>query len=94
MSGETTAMPPGYCLRAHMRTSRPSLIRLADLLPGLPRLSFQHVKGHTGHPLNEAADSLSHMARRRVRERFDLKTRATDLVDALLETWHGTTAAA
>lgn len=51
-------------------------------------MTFTHVKGHAGHPLNEAADALSHMARRRLTEQFDLRRRAADLVDAFLRDWH------
>jgi hypothetical protein len=42
------------------------------------------------HPLDEATDALSHMGRRRVRERFDLSPRAADLVDLFLRTWQTT----
>jgi ribonuclease HI len=93
-AGETTTMPAGYNLRARTRATQPTLVRLAELLPRLPDVSFQHVRGHTGHLLNEAADSLSSMARRRVRERFDVKARAHDLVSAFLRQWHATSVAA
>jgi ribonuclease HI len=93
-AGETTAMPTGYRLLTRGRSARPTLVRLAERLPGLSRVSFQHVKAHAGHPLNEAADALARMARRQVHERFDLRARAEDLVSAFLRDWHRTTAAA
>ncbi|HEX5541640.1 MAG TPA: hypothetical protein VFX60_08750 [Micromonospora sp.] len=86
-------MPPGYSLRARSRGSKPTLVRLAERLPHLPEVTFQHVKGHTGHLLNEAADALSRMARRRVHEQFDLRSRAKDLVNAFLRDWHSNSAA-
>nr|WP_240942596.1 RNase H family protein [Planosporangium thailandense] len=93
-AGDTTAMPAGYDLRPRTRTAQPTLVRLAELLPTLPGVTFTHVKGHAGHLLNEAADALSHMARRRLSEQFDLHGRAADLVDAFLRDWHGVSAAA
>ncbi|MGC9671226.1 ribonuclease HI [Planosporangium sp. 12N6] len=93
-AGDTTAMPTGYDLRARKWDAQPTLVRLAELLPILPGVTFQHVKGHAGHPLNEAADALSHMARRRLTEQFDLHGRASDLVDAFLRDWHTASAAA
>ncbi|GII22720.1 ribonuclease HI [Planosporangium mesophilum] len=92
--GDTTAMPAGYSLRPRIHAAQPTLVRLAELLPTLPGVTFQHVKGHAGHPLNEAADALSHMARRRLTEQFDLHGRAKDLVNAFLRDWHTASAAA
>jgi ribonuclease HI len=86
-SGETT-LPDGYSLRPRTSGAKPTLVRLAELVARLPNVSFQHVDSHNGHPLNEAADSLSRMARRRVHERFDIRTRARDLVNAFLRDWH------
>lgn len=74
--GETGVMPDGYSLRPRFGGSQPSLVRLAERVASLPRVSFRHVKAHAGHPLNEAADALSSMACRRVSERFDLAARA------------------
>lgn len=91
-AGDTTAMPAGYSLRPRTQGRPPSLVRLAERLPHLPGVSFRHVKGHNGHLLNAAADALSSMARRRVRERFDLRARAHDLVHAFLRDWHATSA--
>jgi hypothetical protein len=93
-AGDTPVMPPGYSLRPRTQAAQPTLVRLAEQLPGLPGVTFQHVKGHAGHPLNEAADALSHMARRRLTEQFDLPGRAQDLVNAFLRDWHAASAAA
>ncbi len=91
-AGETAAMPADYSLRTRRWSDQPTLVRLAGLVSRRPDLSFTHVKGHTGHPLNEAADSLSHMARRRLGEPFDVRQRAHALVDAFLHDWHATVA--
>ncbi|MFG3604341.1 ribonuclease HI [Micromonospora chersina] len=87
-AGEVSAMPAGYSLRQRRWADRPTLVRLAETVRHRPDLSFQHVKGHSGHALNEAADGLSHMARRRVEETFDVRPRAHALVDAFLHDWH------
>ncbi|WP_262285531.1 ribonuclease HI [Micromonospora sp. MA102] len=87
-AGDVTSMPAGYSLRQRRWADRPTLVRLAEMVSHRPGLSFQHVKGHSGHALNEAADGLSHMARRRVEETFDVRPRAHALVDAFLHDWH------
>jgi ribonuclease HI len=87
-TGDTDSLPPGYSLRPRARGTRPTLVRLAERVATLRHVSYQHVRGHTGHLLNEAADALSAMARRRLREPFDHRARARDLVDAFLAEWH------
>ncbi|MBY8870500.1 hypothetical protein K7640_01430 [Micromonospora sp. PLK6-60] len=87
-AGDTAAMSAGYDLRQRRWTSQPTLVRLAGHVARRPDLMFDHVKGHSGHPLNEAADALSHMARRRRTDAFDLPARAHALVDAFLRDWH------
>ncbi|MEV4656813.1 RNase H family protein [Micromonospora sp. NPDC049301] len=87
-AGETGAMPAGYSLRERRWSDQPTLVRLAEQVARRPDLTFAHVKGHNGHALNEAADGLSHMARRREEESFDLRPRAHALVDAFLRDWH------
>ncbi|MFF0251273.1 ribonuclease HI [Micromonospora zamorensis] len=87
-AGETDAMPAGYSLRRRRWSDKPTLVRLAEQVARRPDLTFAHVKGHSGHALNEAADGLSHMARRRREESFDLRPRAHALVDAFLRDWH------
>ncbi|MEV1146522.1 hypothetical protein, partial [Micromonospora sp. NPDC049799] len=89
-AGQTEAMPSGYSLRPRRSAPQPTLVRLAELVSRRPDLSFAHVKGHSGHALNEAADGLSHMARRRLDEPFDVRRRAQALVDAFLRDWHAT----
>lgn len=94
-AGETV-MPQGYSLRTRTRApsgystpnAKPTLVRLATRLADLPNVTFQHVTGHANHPLNEAADALARMAARRARRRFDVRTRARDLVEAFLHDWH------
>jgi hypothetical protein len=88
-TGDTWRMPRGYSLRPRS-TGPPTLVRLADRISRTD-VAFQHVKGHDGHPLNEAADSLSAMARRWVGEHFDVTDRATGLVKAFLRDWHAMT---
>ncbi|MFI6265290.1 ribonuclease HI [Micromonospora sp. NPDC051006] len=89
-AGETDAMPAGYSLRPRRWSAQPTLVRLAEVVSRRSDLSFEHVKGHSGHALNEAADALSHMARRRIDEPFDVRPRAHALVDAFLQDWHTT----
>ncbi|WP_406103704.1 hypothetical protein [Micromonospora globbae] len=86
--GETESMPAGYDLRPRRSGMKPTLVRLAELVAGRPDLMFTHVKAHAYHCLNEAADGLAHMARRRVEERFDVRERAHGLVEAFLRDWH------
>jgi hypothetical protein len=85
--GDTELMPDGYDLRPRRR-GVPSLVRLAEHVAEADGLVFQHVKGHSGHLLNEAADSLASIARRRATEWFDATGRATDLVSSFLSSWH------
>ncbi len=86
-TGDRDVLPPGYDPRPRPGGRPATLTRLAARVAAQPDLVFRHVKAHRGHPLNEAADALSTMARRRVTERFDLPTRAGDLVDAFLSQW-------
>ncbi|MER7544097.1 ribonuclease HI [Actinomadura sp.] len=85
--GDTGLMPAGYDLRDRP-AGPPSLVRLARRVAGRPGLAFAHVKGHSGHPLNETADSLASIARRNVTEPFDIRPRAEGLVEAFLRAWH------
>ncbi|WP_433542032.1 ribonuclease HI (plasmid) [Streptosporangium sandarakinum] len=84
-SGHVTRMPAGYSLRPRLHGGEPALVRLAHRLAALPTLRIEHVKGHSGHPLNEAADSLAKIARRRA---VDATMRAERVVDAFLRVWH------
>jgi hypothetical protein len=85
-SGDTDRMPRGYSLRPRS-TGQPTLVRLAERV-SRTSVVFRHVKGHDGHPLNEAADSLSAMARRWVTGHFDVTERAAGLVAAFVRDWH------
>ncbi|MFE9101958.1 RNase H family protein [Actinomadura geliboluensis] len=88
--GDTGLLPDGYELRPR-RSGPPSLVRLATRVAGRPNLRFAHVKAHSGHPLNETADSLASIARRNATAPFDFTTRTEGLVDAFLRAWHDTT---
>jgi ribonuclease HI len=92
-NGRTELMPDGYDLRPR-RQGVPTLVRLAERVAALPALHVEHVKAHSGHPLNEAADSLASIARRRLTESFDAAARAEDLAKSFLLTWHQTALAA
>jgi ribonuclease HI len=55
-------------------------------------VTYLHVKGHAGHLLNEAADTLAKVARQWLRnnehlDRAAMTARATDLAAAFLTTW-------
>jgi hypothetical protein len=80
-------MPEGYDLRPR-RSGAPTLVRLAERVALMPGLRTAHVKGHSGHLLNEAADALASMSRRRLTESFDSYSRAEDLVRSFLIAWH------
>jgi ribonuclease HI len=95
-AGHVNDMPAGYSLRPRFgaaRTSaKPTLVQLAELVAGRTGLTFGHVSGHAGHPLNEAADGLASLARRCVAgeqtgdaETLDIRARA--LVTAFLAAW-------
>ncbi|MGI5163402.1 RNase H family protein [Spirillospora sp. CA-253888] len=77
-NGDTTPVP----------AELPELAGLAQRVRDRPGLRAEHVKAHTGHPLNETADSLAKIARRRVTEKFDVVPRAEGLVRAFLIDWH------
>ncbi|MCO5967498.1 RNase H family protein [Actinoallomurus soli] len=92
-NGRTELMPDGYDLRPRRRGA-PTLVRLAERVAVLPGLCLEHVKAHSGHPLNEAADSMASIARRSLSESFDAAARAEDLAKSFLLTWHQTALAA
>jgi len=93
-AGDVQRMPDWYSLRS--RTSRnatPTLVRLAGLTAERgAEITFVHVKGHTGHLLNEAADALAELARRwyRLGGRLgqDVMTaRCADIASPFLTSW-------
>lgn len=59
-----TRMPDGYKTSYRGSGNRPALLDLQQIVEYTPGLTFAHVKGHAGHPLNEAADSLAKLALR------------------------------
>lgn len=82
--GRVELMPQGYDLRPRS-SGPPTLVRLARRVSTLPGLRLRHVKGHSLHQLNEAADSLSKIGRRADPDAAD---RADRLVRAFLLDWH------
>jgi ribonuclease HI len=98
--GNIDAMPPGYSLRPRIRgDSKPALVELAEWVHRSRRLfTFEHVPGHSRHPLNEAADSLAGIARRCAAKEYEgtpeeVYTRADGLVGAFVDDWHTVAAA-
>ncbi|MEU6034714.1 RNase H family protein [Actinomadura sp. NPDC047616] len=85
--GDVARMPDGYSLRPR-RDGAPTLVRLARHVAARRGLRVEHVRAHTGHPLNEAADSLASIARRRITDPLDSIGRAHGLVDAFVRAWH------
>lgn len=85
--GDISLMPEGYDLRPR-RSGPPTLVRLAERVAVMPGLRMEHVKGHSGHLLNEAADALASMSRRRLTQPFDARSRAEELVRSFLIAWH------
>ncbi|MCW2913718.1 MAG: ribonuclease [Actinomycetia bacterium] len=85
--GDLSLMPEGYDLRPR-RSGAPTLVRVAEQVAVMPGLRMEHVKGHSGHLLNEAADALASMSRRRLSQPFDARGRAEDLVRSFLIAWH------
>lgn len=81
-------MPGGYNTdRAGGRES--TLARLARLARDSgDRITMQWVPGHTGHPLNEAADALAHIARAWATDRLDRDTAAGDARKIVLAGLH------
>jgi ribonuclease HI len=80
-------MPDGHDLRPR-RAGAPTPVRLAEHVAARRGLRVEHVRAHTGHPLNEAADSLASIARRRLTDPLDSIDRAQSLVDAFVRAWH------
>ncbi|GAB2820986.1 hypothetical protein GCM10022221_18670 [Actinocorallia aurea] len=80
--GDTRALPAGC--------SAPDLPPLARSLARSPGLRFEHVKAHSGHLLNEAADALASIGRRHTAGTLavgEAEERAVGLVDSFLRSW-------
>lgn len=88
-SGNTTQMPDGYSLRERWggESKTPTLVRLAKLMGDDPAIKIEHVAGHRGHPLNEAADALASLAWRKL-PTTETRTRAEGLASAFLADWY------
>jgi ribonuclease HI len=80
--GDTSVMPNGY--------KGSDLRPLAKRLSGTDRIAFGSVKGHSGHVLNEAADSLARLVIRRLDGRWigDLTEKADDIAAAFAAAWN------
>jgi ribonuclease HI len=88
-AGDVSRMPPGYSLRQRWGhpTGEPTLVRLARIMANNSGIVIAHVYSHTGHPLNEAADSLASIARRgEPAERT--RSLAASQLEAFLPAWH------
>jgi ribonuclease HI len=83
-------MPRGYDLRPRSRAPAPTLVLLADRVEQMPNLIVHEVRAHRGHPLNEAAHSLSVIARRadRAVRGYDSPEEMATMVDRFLTSWH------
>jgi hypothetical protein len=88
-SGDVTRMPDGYSLRERWggESKTPTLVRLAKLMASHPGINTEHVAGHRGHPLNEAADALASLAWRKL-PTAETRTRAEGLAQAFLADWY------
>jgi ribonuclease HI len=96
-AGRTGYMPTGYGMRPDTDDGQYWQATLKDLAAAVakrPDFTYQHVPGHTGHLLNETADALAKMARKRLSGELDgtaaeLTARADFLVAGFLVAWHG-----
>jgi ribonuclease HI len=87
-AGNITRMPDGYSLRERWGEAKtPTLVRLAELMAMHPGIKTEHVAGHRGHPLNEAADALASLAWRKL-PTAETRTRAEGLAEAFLADWY------
>jgi ribonuclease HI len=57
-------LPPSYQVAYRADGEAPSLVGLAEALAGRTNVTVRWVEGHTGHGLNEGADSLAKLALR------------------------------
>lgn len=57
-------LPDGYSLQIRYQGKPPTLVALRELVLCTGNLTFRHVKGHMGDPLNEAADALAKLGSR------------------------------
>jgi ribonuclease HI len=85
--GDTTKLPAGYSLRPRMNGGRPTLVAVAEAVhEHRAMISVKWVKGHSGHPLNEAADSVAKIGRE-VGERITAPERAVERAASVVETF-------
>jgi ribonuclease HI len=96
-AGFTDRIPSGAALDGEVSRARQKALAAAARAVACHRgrLIFRHVRGHAGHTLNEAADTLARLARqyRSGERRGDLAevtARATGVAEGFLQAWHGT----
>ena len=77
-----TRMPEGYITTWRATGKQPTLAKLQQQVASTKNLRWSHVKGHSGHPLNECADSLAKLALRCCRGQID-----RDQAKALAPQW-------
>ncbi|WP_280193272.1 ribonuclease HI [Nocardia farcinica] len=91
-AGHTDRMPRGYSLRPRVRgDATPALVRYAHQIAGRTDLKFVHVAGHSGHLMNEAADTLATIARTALTppsDEYVLGERAASVAAAFLYAIH------
>lgn len=66
-------MPAGYNAAYRLSGAKPSLVVLSHKVHKHPMISFRLVVGHSGHPLNETADSMAKLGLRFGRGQIDRK---------------------
>jgi ribonuclease HI len=67
MAGNVRRMPGWYDASWRRGGQKPALVALAATMAARAgELTLEHVRGHHGHPLNEGADRIAGMARRRL----------------------------
>lgn len=91
MVGNARRMPRWYDATQRRGGQKPSLVVLAETIAARAgEVSLEHVRGHSGHPLNEAADQIARLTRRRLAEGggADLPAKAEEIVRTALKAWH------
>src|SRR3984957_14337087 len=86
--GRIERMPEGYSLLPRRGPQpAPTLVRLAGIMAQHPEMQLHHVRSHTGHPLNEAADALASLAQRGL-PAVETRSRAEGLAEVFLRPGH------
>lgn len=86
--GGTPRFPRGEAALATRNAKTRPLEWLARRMREVPNVRVKDVAGHSGHLLNEAADSLATLGRRHAEgEQIDVLGRAADIADSFLRAW-------